>query len=376
MGFDLVPLSKLIRLVDRRNRDLSVSNLLGLNIKKEFMPSVANQTELDLSKYKVVSKGQFVTNVMHVGRDEVLPVALYRDVDPALVSPAYLTFEMIPESGVDPEYLMLFFQRPDFDRYIWFVSDSSVRGALEWQRFLEVEIPVLRNSSSTSPVVSLSSSLQVLRQSLEVSQSDLESTLEACLARQMNSGTLVKIGALIQQSEHRNPGFGLERVRGISINKEFIKSKANLVDVDVSDYKLVQPNEIAYVTVTSRNGEKISIALNLGSELLVSKTYVVFRVRDDVELLPEYLFLWFRRPEFDRYSRFHSWGSARETFEWNDLCEVSIPVPPLQDQLAIVKILRSLQERRIAHKDVVAAQKRVSRVVHAGIMSGLIESVA
>jgi type I restriction enzyme S subunit len=192
----------------------------------------------------------------------------------------------------------------------------------------------------------------------------------------MNAGSLVKIGELIQQSERRNPGFGLERVRGISINKEFIKSKANLVDVDVSDYKLVQQNEIAYVTVTSRNGEKISIALNLGAELLVSKTYVVFRVRDDVELLPEYLFLWFRRPEFDRYSRFHSWGSARETFEWNDLCEVSIPVPPLQDQLSIVKILRSLQERRIAHKDVVAAQKRVSRVIHAGIMSGKIESVA
>lgn len=376
MGFDLVPLSKLIRLVDRRNRDLSVTNLLGLNIKKEFMPSVANQTELDLSKYKVIKQGQFVLNVMQVGRDEVLRVALYREEEPSIVSPAYLTFEVIPESGVHPEYLMLYFQRPEFDRFAWFISDSSVRGALEWPRFLEVEIPVLRNESSTSSVVSLSNSLQVLRTSLEASQSDLESTLDACLARQMNSASLVKVGDLIQQSELRNPGFGLDRVRGISINKEFIKSKANLVDVDVSDYKLVQRNEIAYVTVTSRNGEKISIALNLGSELLVSKTYVVFSVREDVELLPEYLFLWFRRPEFDRYSRFHSWGSARETFEWNDLCEVSVPVPPLQDQLSIVKILRSLQERRIAHKDVVAAQKRVSRVVHAGIMSGEIESVA
>jgi type I restriction enzyme S subunit len=313
---------------------------------------------------------------MHVGRDEVLPVALYRDDYPAIVSPAYLTFEMVPESGVDPEYLMMFFQRPEFDRFIWFVSDSSVRGALEWQRFLELQIPVLRDSVSASSIVNLSSSLQTLRRSLESTQADLELALEASLARHMNSGTLEKVGTLIQQSEERNPGFDLNRVRGISINKEFIKSKANLVDVDVADYKLVRSGEIAYVTVTSRNGEKISIALNKGPEILVSKTYVVFRVRDNVDLLPEYLFLWFRRPGFDRYARFHSWGSARETFEWNELCEVSIPVPPLHEQLSIVKIFRSLEDRRKAHRDVIEAQKRASRVIYAGILSGKIESVA
>lgn len=376
MGFEMIPLSRLVQLVNVRNKDLAVTNLLGLNIKKEFMPSVANQTDLDLSKYKVVKNGQFVLNVMHVGRDEVLPIALYREHRPSIVSPAYLTFEMLPEAGVDPEYLMLFLQRPEFDRFAWFISDSSVRGALEWTRFLEVEIPVLVGDAERNHVVTMSRSLEALRLSLEETQTDLEAALEAFLSKQLISGERIKIGDLVEQSDKRNEGLDLDAVRGISINKEFIKTKANLADVDVSDYKLVQENDFAYVTVTSRNGEKISIALNLGGDVLVSKTYTVFRVKKGVPLLPEYLFLWFRRPEFDRYSRFHSWGSARETFDWTDLCDVSVPIPSLEVQQAIVKVLRSLQERRAAQRVISSSQRRVSRVIFTGVMRQKLASVA
>ena len=105
-----------IQLVDKRNKDLAVTNLLGINIFKNYMPSVANQTGLDLSKYKVVSKGQFATNLMHVNRDEVLPVALYTDEKPALISPAYKMFEVIDETELLPEFLMMEFQRPEFDQ--------------------------------------------------------------------------------------------------------------------------------------------------------------------------------------------------------------------------------------------------------------------
>ncbi|WP_196582587.1 hypothetical protein [Aliivibrio fischeri] len=136
------PIGKLISMVDVKNKDNTVSNLLGINISKSFMPSIANSTNLDLTKYKVIKKGIFACNIMHVGRDERLPIALYRDDEPALVSPAYKTFEVLDEKVVLPEFLMMFFQRPEFDRLTWFYCDSSIRGGLDWDRFCDIEVPL------------------------------------------------------------------------------------------------------------------------------------------------------------------------------------------------------------------------------------------
>lgn len=364
-----LPLGSLIRVVDEKNRNMESSRLLGVNINKDFMPSVANQTNLDLSKYKIVRKGRFACNIMHVGRDEVLPVALYRENSPALVSPAYTTFEVLDESKLNPEYLMLLLQRPEFDRYAWFISDSSVRGGLEWSRFLEVEIPLPSISEQQNYISDVAGTMEDLRTSLSASSANLERVLHAFLDDQRLKSSLVTLADVIEQSDEKNYGLGIEHVRGISINKEFIRSKANLSSVDVSDYKLVHPAEFAYVTVTSRNGEKISIALNTGEDLLVSKTYIVFRIKPEIHLLPEYLMLWFRRPEFDRYARFHSWGSARETFDWSDLQEVAIPIPSVEVQLSIVKILRSLSERRESFKKLSEMQRRISPVLYSGVIS-------
>lgn len=135
-------IGELISMVDEKNKDHSVSNLLGINISKNFMPSIANSTNLDLTKYKVIKKGVFACNIMHVGRDERLPIALYRDDTPALVSPAYKTFKVTDEESVLPEFLMMFFQRPEFDRLTWFYCDSSIRGGLDWDRFCEIEVPL------------------------------------------------------------------------------------------------------------------------------------------------------------------------------------------------------------------------------------------
>ena len=131
-----------IKLVSNRNKDWAVTSLLGVNIYKNFMPSVANTSGVDLSKYKIIQKGQFATNIMHVNRDEVLPVALYKNQEPAIVSPAYMTFEVIDESILLPEFLMMEFQRPEFDRRAWTYCDSSVRGGLEWERFCDIKIPI------------------------------------------------------------------------------------------------------------------------------------------------------------------------------------------------------------------------------------------
>lgn len=136
------PIGKYIREVKTRNIDGTVSNLLGINIDKYFMPSVANIIGTDMTKYKVVKKGQYACNRMHVGRDKRLPVALSTSDEDFLVSPAYDVFEIKDENTLNPEYLMMWFSRKEFDRNAWFYTDADVRGGLHWKEFCNIQLPI------------------------------------------------------------------------------------------------------------------------------------------------------------------------------------------------------------------------------------------
>lgn len=135
-------LGNYIRLVDTRNTDFVTEQVLGINIDKYFMPSVANVIGTDLSKYKLITKGKFACNPMHVGRDERLPVALYTEDEPAIVSPAYFMFEIIDNSILNEDYLMMWFRRPEFDRLCWHRTDGSVRGGITWDDICRMKVPV------------------------------------------------------------------------------------------------------------------------------------------------------------------------------------------------------------------------------------------
>ena len=143
MALTFEHLGKYIRLVDERNTEMISKSVLGINIDKFFMPSVANVIGTDLSNYKLLRKGRFACNPMHVGRDGRLPVSLYLEDIPAIVSPAYFMFEIIDESVIEPDYLMLCFRRSDFDRMCWFRTDASVRGGITWEDICSLTIPVL-----------------------------------------------------------------------------------------------------------------------------------------------------------------------------------------------------------------------------------------
>ena len=139
-NFDI--LGNHIRLIDTRNRESITDRVLGINIDKFFMPSVANVIGTDLSKYKLITKGKFACNPMHVGRDERLPVALYAEEEPAIVSPAYFMFEVIDNSILNEDYLMMWFRRPEFDRICWLHTDGSVRGGITWDDICRLELPI------------------------------------------------------------------------------------------------------------------------------------------------------------------------------------------------------------------------------------------
>ena len=156
-----------------------------------------------------------------------------------------------------------------------------------------------------------------------------------------------KLGDFIRIVDERNKDNSIGRLLGVSIEKKFIESIANTIGTDMSVYKIVKQNQFAYGPVTSRNGDKISIALLKEEKCIISSSYTVFEIIDKEKLMPEYLMLWFKRPEFDRYARFHSHGSAREIFDWEEMCNVELPVPEIKEQKKIVNAYNAI-ERRIS----------------------------
>ena len=152
-------------------------------------------------------------------------------------------------------------------------------------------------------------------------------------------------GDFIQPVDERNRDLKVDYLLGVSISKQFIPSIANIVGTDLSSYKIVRTGQFAYGPVTSRNGEKISIALLRDKDCIISSSYTVFEVVNKNALDPEYLMLWFSRPEFDRYARYMSHGSVREIFDWDELCKVELPVPSIDKQRSIVKAYQTITER-------------------------------
>ncbi len=162
-----------------------------------------------------------------------------------------------------------------------------------------------------------------------------------------------RLGELIKQSEEKNDNnqYGLADVKGMSVNKIFIETKADMTGVSLLPYLLVKPDFFSYVTVTSRNSEKITLAHNTTEDTyIVSSSYVVFYVSRTDLLLSDYLFIYFNRPEFDRYARFNSWGSARETFDWEDMCDIEIELPDIPTQQKYVDIYNSMIANQKAYE--------------------------
>lgn len=167
----------------------------------------------------------------------------------------------------------------------------------------------------------------------------------------MSKANYQRLGEFIELVNVRNRNLSVTNLMGVSIEKRFIQSIANTIGTDLSPYKIVKPHQFAYGPVTSRNGDKITIALYNGDEdCIISQAYEAFKVKDENQLLPEYLMMWAKRPEFDRYARYMSHGSVREIFSWEDMCNVMLPVPSITEQRRIVSEYQTV-ERRIANNE-------------------------
>lgn len=345
----------------------------GVDINKRFIPTRANLDGTDISGYYLVPPTFFACNLMHIGRDERIPIA-YNDTDKDLVvTSAYYVFH-IKQDKCDEilnEYLYIIFSNKEIDRLTWFYTDSSIRGNLKENRFLDIKIP-LPSVAEQQKVVNAWRAFREIREQNEAKAAPLMQLCQSYIQELKHKYPMQEIGPYIQECNERNVGgrFTANEVRGIATSKGLIDTKANLDGVSLDSYKLVRPKEIAFVPDTSRRGDKMSLGLNDSDETyIVSSISSVFRVNEE-DVLPDFLYLWFCRSEFDRYARFNSWGSAREVFSFEDMKRCRIPLPPIEVQQAIVNIYKCANEA----KQIAEEADRLSREVCPALLQHVIHS--
>lgn len=324
---------------ERAGDNYSVDDVVGISTAKCFIATKANMDGVSLNSYKVVKPHEFAYVADTSRRGDKIALALNLLDKAVLVSSIYTAFRSIDENVLLPEYLFLLLNRSEFDRYSRFNSWGSARETFDWDEMCRIEIP-LPDIDVQREIVEAYNGLKTIAEQNETLAEKISAACHACIVDCRDKYKPVSLGEYIEQCDERaGDNYSVEDVVGISTDKKFIPTKANMDGVSLKSYKVVKPHEFTYVADTSRRGDKIALALNNTEHpVLISSIYTAFRCKDKEELLPEYLFMLLNRPEFDRYSRFNSWGSARETFDWSEMCRVEIPKPPIDVQKAIVEV--------------------------------------
>lgn len=342
MALSKYRIGQLIKIVDERN-SFDINDFYGININKEFMPTVANTEGLDETNYKIVRKNRFVFSGMQTGRDKCIRISMYMGNEPIIVSPAYTTFEIVDEY-ILPTYFFMIFLSQERDRLGWFYSDGSIRSNLDWDRFCDIQLNI-PDLPTQQKYVDVYNAMLANQQSYERGLDDLKLTCDAYIEELRRNLPCEPIGKYIFQKSNKNNNKAIDFVMGISTKKEFREAQSRVNRNELGNYKIVSPGNLAFVPTTD-TWKVLAFALNtFERDLVVSPIYEVFRV-DTEKLIPEYLAMWLSRQEFDRYARFYSWGSARENFTFADMGNVQIPIPSVAIQKSIVNIYTVYKERK------------------------------
>ena len=329
-----------LREVTNSDFEFGLDDVRGVNNLKQLMPTKADISDRDLAKFQIVYPGEFVFNHRTSRNGSKFSIA-YNDGDKAVIcTEDYVVFRIKEESKqtVLAEWLYMYFNRPEFDRYVITNSWGSSTEFYNWEDICAVELNL-----PPYPVqwkyAAIYKAMLANQQSYERGLEDLKLVCDGYIEDLRRKMLCKEIGPYLSESDLRNDiGLTVDSVRGLTTSKELIPTKADMDGVGLSNYKVVKPGQIAYVPDTSRRGGKISLGFNDTKETcLVSSISIVFETKRKF-LLPEYLMLFLTRREFDRYARFNSWGSARETFDWSEMCGVKIPIPDIKIQKAIADI--------------------------------------
>ena len=340
--------------------------VVGLSTAKQIIETKANLDGVSMTSYKLLPPRHFAYVPDTSRRGEKMSLGYNTTEETFLVSSISVVFRVSDTANLNSDYLYMYFNRPEFDRYARFNSWGSAREAFSWDDMCDISID-LPPLPVQEKVVAVYNAMLANQRAYESGLEDLKLTCDAYVERLRRELPHTAIGEYIQQSDERNSrGITVESVRGLAVSKAMIDTKANMDGVSLKNYKVVPPKHIAYVPDTSRRGDKISLGFNGTDETyLVSSISTVFST-DSEQLLPEYLMLFFTRSEFDRYARFHSWGSAREAFSWDDMREVKIPIPDITVQQSIVNIYNAYLTRREINEKMKAQIKDICPILIKG----------
>ena len=348
MGLSKIRLGNYIERSTANNSNLKYGEdlIAGVNNTGVFTTPKGSTAGVNLKPYKIVQNGAFVYNPTRLDLGSIA----YRTEGLCIVSHLYMIFYLTEEGKkiINPQWLFIYFRRTEFQREVTFRNFGSQRPEFNFEDMSDIIVP-LPPLDIQQKYVDVYNAMLANQQSYERGLEDLKLTCDSYIDRLRCKYPLQKLGMFISLSEAKNEElqYGIDDVRGVSIEKKFIDTKANMEGVSLRPYAVIKPDEFAYVTVTSRNGGKISLAHNnTRDSYICSSSYVIFTVENTNALLPSYLAMLFRRGEFDRYARFHSWGSARETFDWDEMCDVKIPIPSIEIQQDIVNIYEAYLTRK------------------------------
>ena len=340
-----VPLGEYIELCDERNSKglYTIDDAMGMTITKEIIPTKANLGDSDLSKFWVVNPKEFVYNPRTHGKK--IGLGYNNTEKPFIISWNNVAFRVKDESLLLPDFLYIIICREEWDRNACFRSWGSSTEVFSWSEFCLMEIP-LPDITIQQELVDTYNGLKALADQNEALIEPLSKACEAFIVDCKNKYPEVELGEYIKEYDKRNSDNKIKLVKSVSVTKEFKETNAKVNKDELSGYKIVPPNHIAYVQ-TTKNEKCFANALNTSSDnYVVSQVDKVIYSIDEVVLDIGFLHLIFRSKEFDRYAIFNSWGSARETFDWDELCRVKIPLPKIDIQRSVVNLYTCLEEAK------------------------------
>lgn len=346
MALTKIKLGKYIELYSEKCNIPNLTNdqVSGVNKEKEFFEP-SNQVGSDTSKYKIVPPGYFACNLMHVGRDVVLPIAYNHSKINKIVSPAYQVFKFKMNCELISEYFFLYLKSDERDRFFWFNTDGSVRDGMTWDDFINVDIE-LPTIEIQQKYVDIYNAMIENQRCYERGLEDLKLLFEALIDNYKHKSEKKTVRQLLQEVDNRNKDELVTDVQGINITKKFMPSVANTNGVDLSKYKLVQKSQFAFSGMQTGRDECIRIALFDKEEpIIISPAYSVLEVKDK-DVLAEYIMMWFSRKEVDRLGWFMSDASIRTNLDMDRFYEIEIPTPNICIQQAIVEIYNAYNVRR------------------------------
>ena len=327
---------------NNRNEKYGTEYIVGVNNEGIFTTPKGYIEDVNLKPYKIVNNGSFVYNPSRLDLGSIA----YRTEGLCIVSHLYIVFSLTEKGKekIDPLYLYMYMRRYEFRREVTFRNFGSQRPEFNFKDLSEIEIP-LPPLSVQQKYVNIYNAMLENQRCYERGLEDLKLVCDAYIEDLRKKIKPERIEPYIQRYDERNGKNGTDNVMGISVYKDFRVPTSKVNRNELSNYKVVHPKQIAFVQ-TTHNEKVFAYALNnTDKDIVVSSVNEVFST-DEKKLLPEYLSMFFNRNEFDRYARFHSWGSARETFTWEDLKNVEIPIADISVQKAISDIYTVYKKRK------------------------------